>query len=365
MSKLSSLSVGPLKASHHDDERRFRIIVVIVNLLTFLLLALFSVITLPPIINELPPPPPPRLVMLELPKQEVILPPPPPVVQPEVKTVEAPAVPVAPPKAEAPPKSLPPTTRPQQAKSSTKPGGSPGTGGGSGGGSGPSAGELARAKAAGSGLLAMRDQLEGLRQTGSSRRSTDETLLRSKNVSTEDANNTPAPEVITAGAARSSGVAHGERGGIGSGGAGVGTTQMGGRTTTRVGNPGGGGGDGGSGGGRGGGIGSGSGGGGADEPGMTSGRSMASIKAVFDRYKGALYILYNRALRKDPSLRGRMVIRLNIAASGKVTEIALVSSELKSAELEQQITDRIRGFDFGAVDATDTHLSYPLDFVPS
>jgi outer membrane biosynthesis protein TonB len=97
----------------------------------------------------------------------------------------------------------------------------------------------------------------------------------------------------------------------------------------------------------------------------TGGRSLASIQAVFDRNKGALYTLYNRALRRDPSLEGRVVIKLTIAPSGKVTDIRLVSNGLDNDRLVHQIIDRIRLFDFGEADVKATTLEYPLDFMPS
>ena len=37
---------------------------------------------------------------------------------------------------------------------------------------------------------------------------------------------------------------------------------------------------------------------------------------MFDRYKAALYRLYNRELRRDPTLRGQIVRRLTIEPDG-------------------------------------------------
>jgi outer membrane biosynthesis protein TonB len=57
-------------------------------------------------------------------------------------------------------------------------------------------------------------------------------------------------------------------------------------------------------------------------------RSREEIELVFDRNKGAIFALYNRALRMDPSLEGKLVLRLTIAPSGEVTFCEIVSSEL-------------------------------------
>ena len=48
-------------------------------------------------------------------------------------------------------------------------------------------------------------------------------------------------------------------------------------------------------------------------------RTDEEIQIVFDRYKSALYRIYNRELRKNPTLQGKMVLRLTIEPNGKVS----------------------------------------------
>ena len=79
-------------------------------------------------------------------------------------------------------------------------------------------------------------------------------------------------------------------------------------------------------------------------------RSIEEIKLVFERNKGAIYAIYNRALREDPALQGKVVLELKIAPSGEVVDVRIVSSELKASELERKLLARIRQFDFGAKD---------------
>ncbi len=97
----------------------------------------------------------------------------------------------------------------------------------------------------------------------------------------------------------------------------------------------------------------------------TASRSIEEIQVVFDRNKSAIYSLYNRALRKDPTLQGKMVIRLTIAPSGKITHIELVSSELGDAALERKLVQRIKMFNFGAKAVDAVTLTYPIDFLPA
>jgi periplasmic protein TonB len=129
--------------------------------------------------------------------------------------------------------------------------------------------------------------------------------------------------------------------------------------------------------GRGDGAGTGSGGGGGGGTGRNPGgqvtksgsgkasRSIEEIKLVFERHKGAIYAIYNRALRDDPSLKGKIVLKLTIAPSGALSNLQLVSSELGSGDLEQKLLTRIRGFDFGAKDVEVMVVTWPVDFLPS
>ena len=109
--------------------------------------------------------------------------------------------------------------------------------------------------------------------------------------------------------------------------------------------------------------------GGQDRPlsdGPSSGRTDEEIQIVFDRYKAALYRIYNRELRKDPTLRGQMVLRLTIEPDGSVSLCDVRSSELNSQELSLQIAERVRSLNFGAKAGIPAMtILYPIDFLPA
>ncbi|HEY6240967.1 MAG TPA: TonB family protein [Burkholderiales bacterium] len=94
-------------------------------------------------------------------------------------------------------------------------------------------------------------------------------------------------------------------------------------------------------------------------------RSIEDIKLIFDRNKGSIYAIYNRALREDPTLQGKVVVKLTIAPSGQVLDCQLVSSELRSPDLERKLLVRIKQFDFGAKAVDAMVVTYPIDFLPS
>jgi outer membrane biosynthesis protein TonB len=100
--------------------------------------------------------------------------------------------------------------------------------------------------------------------------------------------------------------------------------------------------------------------------GAFAGRTDEEIQIVFDRYKSALYRLYNRELRKDPTLRGQMVLRMTIEPDGSVSLCVLQSSDMEAPGLVTQVVDRVRTFDFGAKeDIVAVTIIYPIDFLPA
>lgn len=109
----------------------------------------------------------------------------------------------------------------------------------------------------------------------------------------------------------------------------------------------------------------GSAGGGAGRRNYKPTRTDEEIQLVFDRNKGSIFGIYNRALRDNAALQGRMVLRLTIAPSGEVTNIGIISSELGDPDLERRLLLRIKAFDFGAKDVDTVTVTYPIHFFPS
>jgi TonB family protein len=95
-------------------------------------------------------------------------------------------------------------------------------------------------------------------------------------------------------------------------------------------------------------------------------RTDEEIQIVFDRYKAALYRIYNRQLRKNPTLQGKMVLRITIKPDGTVSASAVESSDMDSPELDKKIAARVKKFNFGAKEGVPTiTILYPIDFLPA
>jgi protein TonB len=99
--------------------------------------------------------------------------------------------------------------------------------------------------------------------------------------------------------------------------------------------------------------------------GQKASRSREEIEMVFDRNKGAIYALYNRALRDNPSLQGKVVLELTIAPWGEVTSCRVISTELGDPELERKLVARVKLFRFDEKDVEAVTTTKPIDFFPA
>jgi hypothetical protein len=102
----------------------------------------------------------------------------------------------------------------------------------------------------------------------------------------------------------------------------------------------------------------------SDSPGPS--RTDEEIQIVFDRYKATLYRIYNRELRIDPTLRGKMVLRMTIEPNGEVSFCAIESTDLASAALKTEVVARVKRFNFGPKEGVPRiTILYPIDFLPA
>jgi len=314
-------------SSNFETDRRFRRITLIVLGLTLLLTVLIPMLPVPqiekPDIEEVPP----RMAKLVLERKPPPPEPPPQVI--ETKPVEVPPTPKpVEPKPQPKPVEPKPTPTPEQQR------------------------EAARESARNAGLMAYADDLAALRDSP-----TVSTITEGNAEVTGAPGEGPKTErsIITSKAGHaSSGIntAQISRGTGGGGLAGRGTTRVDGPVSSV-------GGDGGGTGKSAGGAGK---GGGASAGGS---RSREEIELVFDRNKGALYALYTRALRANPALQGKVVLRLTIQPNGSVSSVEIVSSELKDPDLESKLVARVRLFKFADKDVAPVTTTKPLDFFPS
>jgi protein TonB len=197
----------------------------------------------------------------------------------------------------------------------------------------------ARKKAASAGLLAFADELADLREHASVAQLEKASLSKAGSHSRK-----ATRSMITSGVSRGSGGINTASLSRDTGGAG-----LGGHKTTRVKSP----------------VGSAGGGRQGGGKGRAASRDLEKIQVTFDRNKGAIYSIYSRALRKDPTLQGKVVLKLTIASSGKVVTCKIVSSELGDSRLERKLIQRVKMIRFGPEDVGPFTFTYPIDFFPA
>jgi outer membrane biosynthesis protein TonB len=87
------------------------------------------------------------------------------------------------------------------------------------------------------------------------------------------------------------------------------------------------------------------------------------VAAVLRRELGGIRSCYERALRNNPTLSGRLDLRFTIGTSGRVTSAS--TSGLGSApEVGQCVVGRVRGLVFPAPEGGSVDFSFPFNFSP-
>jgi len=95
-------------------------------------------------------------------------------------------------------------------------------------------------------------------------------------------------------------------------------------------------------------------------------RSKEELRRTMDANKSAIYSIYNRELRRKPSLQGSITPELVIEENGSVSSCSVVESTLNAPALENKICNRLRLVDFGARPGVDqTKIRYPIELLSS
>ena len=93
-------------------------------------------------------------------------------------------------------------------------------------------------------------------------------------------------------------------------------------------------------------------------------RGEEEITLVFDQNKSKLYSIYNRERRKNPNLKGKVVLEIVISPEGKVLSVKILSSELNLPKLERSLVSRVKQFKFSSGKSKPITITYPIEFLP-
>jgi hypothetical protein len=93
-------------------------------------------------------------------------------------------------------------------------------------------------------------------------------------------------------------------------------------------------------------------------------RNQKDIMDVLRRRMGGIKSCYEKRLKRNPELKGKVVIRFVIHSGGAVTEAEIVENTTGDGDLGACIAERIRSVRFPSAEGADTTVTYPIILVP-
>jgi TonB family protein len=92
--------------------------------------------------------------------------------------------------------------------------------------------------------------------------------------------------------------------------------------------------------------------------GETASRSPESILRVIRAHIGGIQYTFQKHLRRDSTLGGKISLKFTIAPSGDIIAITVVASNTGSTILDQEILDKARRMKFDTVERGNTTVTY-------
>ena len=80
------------------------------------------------------------------------------------------------------------------------------------------------------------------------------------------------------------------------------------------------------------------------------------------RVPGLLHV-YEKYLKKGHKFRGKITLKLTIAANGGVTDVSIVSSTTQNREFDAEIQQKMRSWVFHRVESGETTVTMPFTFL--
>ncbi len=93
--------------------------------------------------------------------------------------------------------------------------------------------------------------------------------------------------------------------------------------------------------------------------------AMSVVHRTVETYLGGLRYLYNRELRKNPDLEGKITISITIDPDGNVVEAKVKEATMDAPALEKAILARVRRWTFPPVSPKTITVTYPFVFFPT
>ncbi|MEZ4265155.1 MAG: AgmX/PglI C-terminal domain-containing protein [Myxococcota bacterium] len=86
----------------------------------------------------------------------------------------------------------------------------------------------------------------------------------------------------------------------------------------------------------------------------------SAVKSVFARRKGAVQYCYEKALKVNDKLKGKVVIQFTIGAAGRITSISVTENSTGDSSVGQCIMDKVRSWKFTPPEGGAVTFSFPF-----
>jgi TonB family protein len=98
---------------------------------------------------------------------------------------------------------------------------------------------------------------------------------------------------------------------------------------------------------------------------VSSKRDTRAINDVVLSHKSSVKMSYEKFLKRDPNLAGKITIRFTITAAGTVSNVEVLENSTGNTDLEGEIIRKIQMWKFDPVPEGDATVTYPFVFKPS
>jgi len=91
-------------------------------------------------------------------------------------------------------------------------------------------------------------------------------------------------------------------------------------------------------------------------------RTAESVMAVINSQQGRIMYTYNKYLREDPNLRGKISVDVTIAADGSVSNVKIVESDIANQNFIRDIINILRRLKFSKIQEGSLQVNLPFVF---
>jgi len=92
-------------------------------------------------------------------------------------------------------------------------------------------------------------------------------------------------------------------------------------------------------------------------------RSEESLRQVLTQNMGRLQYIFNKYLKNDPSMGGKLEVEVTIHADGTIKNAVVLNSDFTNADFEREVLSAMRRWRYESIASGEVKVVYPILFV--